>query len=119
MKQKVLFLVMTLGCALWASGSNQVAQKPVGSVKYVAKNAVRIRFSSGVAEHQLPDWMYVKHDEETRPEISASIEGDAVTVISWSRVLPRWLSTLRRMSTNLDSDSFRTAIAMCEVCRAG
>ena len=80
MKQKVLFLVMTLGCALWASGSNQVAQKPVGSVKYVAKNAVRIRFSSGVTEHQLPDWMYVKHDEETRPEISASIEGDAVTV---------------------------------------
>ena len=71
---------MTLGCALWASGSNQVAQKPVGSVKYVAKNAVRIRFSSGVTEHQLPDWMYVKHDEETRPEISASIEGDAVTV---------------------------------------
>ena len=80
MKQKVLFLVMALGCALCVSGSNQVSQKPVGSVKYVAKNAVRIRFSSGVTEQKLPDWMYVRHDEETRPEISASIEGNVVTV---------------------------------------
>ena len=80
MKQKVLFLVMALGCALCVSGSNQVSQKPVGSVKYVTKNAVRIRFSSGVTEQKLPDWMYVRHDEETRPEISASIEGNVVTV---------------------------------------
>ena len=81
MRQKVLFLVMALGCSLSAMGSTQVSPKPVGSVKYVAKNAVRIRFSSGTTEKsKLPDWMYVRHDEEHRPEISATIEGDGVTV---------------------------------------
>ena len=81
MRQKVLFLVTALGCSLSAIGSTQVSPKPVGSVKYVAKNAVRIRFSSGTTEKsKLPDWMYVRHDEEHRPEISATIECDGVTV---------------------------------------
>ena len=80
MRQQVLFLVMALGCSLCAVGSTQESTKPVGSVKYVAKNAVRIRFSSGTTESKLPDWIYVRHDEESRPEIAATIEGDGVTV---------------------------------------
>ena len=80
MRQKVLFFVVALGFMVCADGSAQVLQKPVGSVEYVAKNAVRIRYASGAVESKLPDWLYVRHGEVDSPEISATVEGDGVTV---------------------------------------
>ncbi|MBQ9216315.1 MAG: glycosyl hydrolase family 31 [Prevotella sp.] len=50
------------------------------TVSYVAKNAVRIRYADQKTECSLPDWLYVKHDTCQNPDISATINGQGVTV---------------------------------------
>ena len=46
-------------------------------VKYVARNAVRIQYLTDNQNNvsSLPDWLYVKHDEVTNPDIS--VQADA------------------------------------------
>ena len=45
------------------------------TVKYVAKNAVRIQYDEGgKLPEELPDWSYVKHDEVANSDISVKID---------------------------------------------
>ena len=45
------------------------------TVKYVAKNAVRIQYDEGEKlSEELPDWSYVKHDEVANSDISVKID---------------------------------------------
>ena len=60
------------------------AQTPFGkgqlTVKPVAKNAVRIQYTEGEAQNDLPDWLYVKHDAERNPDISTKIDPQSQTL---------------------------------------
>ena len=52
-------------------------------VSYVAHNAVRIQYQPDErqgAMPQLPDWIYVQHDEIAHPAISATVKGNTVVV---------------------------------------
>ena len=52
-------------------------------VSYVAHNAVRIQYQPDErqgAMPQLPDWIYVQHDEVAHPAISATVKGNTVVV---------------------------------------
>ena len=60
------------------------AQAPFGkgclTVKPLAKNAVRIQYSEGEIKSDLPDWIYVRHEEVKHQEISYSIDAAQQTV---------------------------------------
>ena len=58
----------------------QSATAPVVTAKYVAKNAVRIQYAPAGTKISLPDWVYVRHDEEPSPDIKATVQGDVVTI---------------------------------------
>ena len=58
----------------------QSATAPVVTAKYVAKNAVRIQYAPAGTKSSLPDWVYVRHDEEPSPDIKATVQGDVVTI---------------------------------------
>ena len=50
------------------------------SVTYVAKNAVRVRYAHQATKSDLPDWLYVSHDELKHADITAEVEGRTLTV---------------------------------------
>ena len=60
------------------------AQTPFGkgslTVKPVARNAVRIQYAEGAAKSDLPDWLYVRHDEVPSQDISVSIDAAQQTI---------------------------------------
>ena len=61
-------------------GDEAQSSVPQLSLQYVAKNAVRVRVSTASLVDSLPDWIYVKHDEEAFPAIKAIMVGDEVFV---------------------------------------
>ena len=73
-----------LSTILLSVSISMTAQTPFGkgslTVKPVAKNAVRIQYSEGAAKSDLPDWLYVKHDEVKQQDISFSIDAAQQTV---------------------------------------
>ena len=77
---KKLFATLTLACLWSVISMAQSAAKPVVTVKYVAKNAVRIQYAPRGAQSSLPDWVYVRHGEEPSPDIRATVKGNVVTV---------------------------------------
>ncbi len=50
------------------------------SVSYVAKNAVRVRYANPATKSDLPDWLYVSHDELKQADITAEVYGRTLTV---------------------------------------
>ena len=62
-----------------------MAQTPFGKgrmkVSKVARNAVRIQYTTDdAAKEDLPDWLYVKHDEVKSQDISTQIDAQGQTV---------------------------------------
>ena len=57
-----------------------VRSAPKLTVKYVAPNAVRIQYGYADTKSLLPDWLYVKHDEVTKADITATVEDNMVVV---------------------------------------
>ena len=49
-------------------------------VSYVAPNAVRVRYGVPGVTSQLPDWIYVKHDEAKAHDITAVVDGNTLLV---------------------------------------
>ncbi|MBQ7427127.1 MAG: glycosyl hydrolase family 31 [Prevotella sp.] len=79
MKRTLLSTILLLSVSI-----SNTAQTPFGKgsliVKPVAKNAVRIQYSEGAAKSDLPDWLYVRHDEVKQQDISFSIDAAQQTV---------------------------------------
>ena len=50
------------------------------SVTYVAKNAVRVRYTNQTAKSDLSDWLYVKHDVLKQADITAVVKGNTLIV---------------------------------------
>ncbi|MCR4603471.1 MAG: glycoside hydrolase family 31 protein [Prevotella sp.] len=59
-------------------GFSASAQEPFGNgvltVKKVARNAVRIQYTEHEVCDTMPDWIYVKHDEVTKQDISVRVD---------------------------------------------
>ena len=61
-----------------------MAQTPFGKgrlkVSKVARNAVRIQYTEADTKSDLPDWLYVKHDEVESQDISTQIDAQQQTI---------------------------------------
>ena len=61
-----------------------MAQTPFGKgrlkVSKVARNAVRIQYTEADVKSDLPDWLYVKHDEVESQDISTQIDAQQQTI---------------------------------------
>ena len=77
-----------LSTILLCIGVMMMAQTPFGrgrlKVSKVARNAVRIQYmgaeESPATESDLPDWLYVKHDEVESQDISTQIDAEQQTI---------------------------------------
>ena len=73
---KDMRLILTLSLLLCLTAQ---AQQPFGkgrlTVKHVARNAVRIQYTEGQPQQSdLPDWIYVKHDEVKQSDVKVDID---------------------------------------------
>ena len=50
------------------------------TVKKVARNAVRIQYTDGQVENDLPDWIYVKHDEVANSDLKVEVKGQRLVI---------------------------------------
>ena len=73
-----------LSTILLCIGVMMMAQTPFGKgrlkVSKVARNAVRIQYSEAEVKSDLPDWLYVKHDEVESQDISTQIDAEQQTI---------------------------------------
>ena len=83
---KNFFMKRTLlSTILLCAGIIVTAQTPFGKgqlkVSKVARNAVRVQYTTDDAKaNDLPDWLYVKHDEVKRQEISYQVDARQQTL---------------------------------------
>ena len=50
------------------------------TVKKVARNAIRIQYTEGEVENDLPDWIYVKHDEVANCDLKVEAKGQRLVI---------------------------------------
>ena len=78
--KKVILMKKNLICLMLVAMTFTATarQLPFGpgqlTIKYVARNAVRIQYSEGKAESDLPDWLYVKHDEVSDADVKVKVD---------------------------------------------
>ena len=73
MRKLFIFALLTVS-ASFLHAETIAFGKGTLNVKYVAKNAVRIQYSEGQKASDLPDWLYVKHDEVSKPNVQVSVD---------------------------------------------
>ena len=66
-----LFILFFCAVCLMAQQLSDLGQVKVSKV---ARNAVRIQYTVGKVQNDLPDWLYVKHDEVSDCELSVNID---------------------------------------------
>ena len=66
-----LFILFCSAVCLMAQQLSDLGQVKVSKV---ARNAVRIQYTVGQVQNDLPDWLYVKHDEVSDCELSVNID---------------------------------------------
>ena len=75
------YILLILAAVLTAYTKAHAARLPFGkghiSVKFVARNAVRVQYAETTVADTLPDWLYVSHSEVASPEISVEIDSAA------------------------------------------
>ena len=74
MKKIVFMMTAMLGLSLGMQAEGQL------TVKKVARNAVRIQYTDGQVENNLPDWIYVKHDEVANSDLNVEVKGQRLVI---------------------------------------
>ena len=74
MKKTVLLMTALLGLSLGMQAAGQL------TVKKLARNAVRIQYTEGEIKNDLPDWVYVKHDEVANCDLKVDVKGQRLVV---------------------------------------
>ncbi|MBO4464476.1 MAG: glycosyl hydrolase family 31 [Prevotella sp.] len=74
MKKIVIMMTAMLGLSLGMQAEGQL------TVKKVARNAVRIQYTDGQVENDLPDWIYVKHDEVANSDLKVEVKGQRLVI---------------------------------------
>ena len=73
--KKLVLTTLMLVALQWAWAETVPFGKGQLTVKYVARNAVRIQYEQGGAlPEQLPDWSYVKDNEVAEHDISVKVD---------------------------------------------
>ena len=76
MKRHFLFPLLLL-CAAYGLADNYPFGKGTLTVTPVARNAVRVRYTEGtVPASDLPDWLYVKHDQVRAYDLRIDVDAD-------------------------------------------
>ena len=79
------------------------------SVRQVARNAVRIQYYEQKTASELPDWLYVKHDEVSSKDVSVDIDEAHQTVTVKNRQgTPVFTATLHQMQGREATLAFRS-----------
>ena len=111
-----------LSTILLCIGVMMMAQTPFGKgqlkVSKVARNAVRIQYMAGdckspatnkgvlPAKEDLPDWLYVKHDEVESQDISTLIDAEGQTItIKDKNGKPVFKATQHQLIDHADLDA--------------
>lgn len=74
MKRWMVILAVALTACQMVHAEEKAFGKGRISTKMVARNAVRISYTEGVAQDTLPDWVYVKHATVENSDISVQID---------------------------------------------
>jgi alpha-D-xyloside xylohydrolase len=74
MMKKILSTVLFCAVALSATAQQTF------EVAYVAKNAVRVRLADKKTKTDLPDWIYVKHDNLKNADVKAIVKDNTLTI---------------------------------------
>jgi hypothetical protein len=74
MKRWMVILAVALTACQMVHAEEKAFGKGSISTKMVARNAVRISYTEGVAQDTLPDWVYVKHSTVENSDISVQID---------------------------------------------
>ena len=76
MTKKCLVLTIALVCVLNMLATTMPFGKGRLTVTYLTRNAVRIQYAEGEVKTDLPDWLYVKHDEVKKHDIKVKVDKD-------------------------------------------
>lgn len=80
--KKITFLILCVACTLSALAAPQTIPFGRGqlAIQPVARNAVRIRYTENAPKTDLPDWLYVRHDEVQAKDLKVKVDAAAGTV---------------------------------------
>ena len=79
------------------------------SVRYVARNAVRIQYWEQKTTSELPDWLYVKNDEVSNRDIQVDVDDAHQTVtVRNHQGMPVFTATLHQMQGREATLAFRS-----------
>ena len=115
---------------LWGVAMTAMAQ---WNITKVARNAVRIQYSEGNVQNDLPDWLYVKHGEVKDCDVQVQLDDKRKLLTLRNKKGEIVFQATRHQMADGEAtmafatakdeclfglDSFRTATAMCADCRA-
>ena len=133
MIKRLFYLCIATLLAVPAMAGEVSFGKGTLSVRQVARNAVRIQYWEQKTKSDLPDWLYVKHDEVSSRDVSVDVdEARQLVIVKDRQGKPVFTATLHQMQGReatlaFCSDKeerlyglgqFRMAIVMCEAYRA-
>ena len=72
----VAFCLFAMGC--WAQTSLGKGQV---KVQTVARNAVRVQYQTAEQQSDLPDWLYVKHDEVKNSDVKVKVDAKRQQIV--------------------------------------
>jgi len=100
---------MTILLAIPAMAGEVAFGKGTLSIRQVARNAVRIQYWEQKTTSDLPDWLYVKHDEVSSRDISVDVDEARQTVTVKDRQgTPVFTATLHQMQGREATLAFRS-----------
>ena len=109
MIRRLFYLLLTSLLAIPAMAGEVSFGKGTLSVRQVARNAVRIQYYEQKTASELPDWLYVKHDEVSSKDVSVDIDEAHQTVTVKNRQgTPVFTATLHQMQGREATLAFRS-----------
>ena len=79
MKKITFFIAVCLTASLTHAKTVNFGKGQL-TTTFLAQNAVRIQYTEGEATSELPDWLYVSHDEVPATDIAIDINAARSTV---------------------------------------
>ena len=76
MMRKLLFAMTLCLGAITAQAESVPFGKGRLTVTPVARNAVRVQYAEGEVKDDLPDWLYVRHDQVKKCDVKINIDSD-------------------------------------------
>ena len=112
MRTTTILLALLLGLA--AQAKTYTFGQGRLTVTTVARNAVRIQYAEGNAESDLPDWLYVKHDEVKSKDVKVTVDARRQTLTVKDRKgRPVFTATRHQMEGGVATLAFASPADEC------